>query len=177
MTETARGQEIQRIIIPSAQVMLLREGEHGFEIFLGKRTSTAFNGQWAFIGGKQDPGETPEETALRELQEEVGLTLNKDQLVFFRDAISISHKEVEGRQVARHYHLKTFVVDAKGLNPRNTAGTEHSDMQWMSLEQALAMHAIALENNPGVDSANIPGALAPRCAESIEYLMGLREQP
>ena len=30
-------------------------------------------GQWAFPGGRMDPGETPEQTALRELAEEVGL--------------------------------------------------------------------------------------------------------
>ena len=32
-------------------------------------------GQWALPGGRLDPGETPEETALRELGEEVGLEL------------------------------------------------------------------------------------------------------
>jgi mutator protein MutT len=32
-------------------------------------------GQWAFPGGRMDPGETPEETALREMHEEVGLQL------------------------------------------------------------------------------------------------------
>ena len=32
-------------------------------------------GQWALPGGRLDPGETPVESALRELEEEVGLTL------------------------------------------------------------------------------------------------------
>jgi len=36
----------------------------------------AHSGQWAFPGGKMEKGETPEQTALRELEEEVGLTLD-----------------------------------------------------------------------------------------------------
>jgi len=38
-------------------------------------------GQWAFPGGRMDDGETPEETALRELAEEVGLQLESDRVV------------------------------------------------------------------------------------------------
>jgi len=34
------------------------------------------SGQWAFPGGRREPGETLEHTALRELDEEVGLTLD-----------------------------------------------------------------------------------------------------
>lgn len=39
------------------------------------------SGQWAFPGGSQDPGETSEETALRELSEEVGLALSEDRIL------------------------------------------------------------------------------------------------
>jgi 8-oxo-dGTP pyrophosphatase MutT (NUDIX family) len=38
-------------------------------------------GQWAFPGGSIDPGESPEQTAFRELEEEVGLSLPADQLL------------------------------------------------------------------------------------------------
>ena len=38
-------------------------------------------GQWALPGGRVDPGETPEQTALRELAEEVGLVLPPGSLL------------------------------------------------------------------------------------------------
>lgn len=38
-------------------------------------------GQWALPGGRIDKGETPEQTALRELEEEVGLTLSPKQIL------------------------------------------------------------------------------------------------
>ena len=38
-------------------------------------------GQWALPGGRMDAGETPEETALRELEEEVGLKLGLQHVI------------------------------------------------------------------------------------------------
>jgi 8-oxo-dGTP pyrophosphatase MutT (NUDIX family) len=38
-------------------------------------------GQWACPGGRRDPGETPEAAALRELEEEIGLSLPPDHVL------------------------------------------------------------------------------------------------
>src|SRR5690606_12645952 len=38
-------------------------------------------GQWAFPGGRLDPGETPEQAALRELHEEVSLRLDESAVL------------------------------------------------------------------------------------------------
>jgi len=38
-------------------------------------------GQWAFPGGRSEKSESAEDTALRELQEEVGLRLNRDRVI------------------------------------------------------------------------------------------------
>ncbi len=52
-------------------------------IVLTRRASGLRNhaGQWALPGGKVDPGETPEDAALRELEEEVGLELGADRVM------------------------------------------------------------------------------------------------
>lgn len=52
-------------------------------IILTKRAPNLRNhpGQWALPGGRIDSGESPEETVLRELEEEVGLTLDADRII------------------------------------------------------------------------------------------------
>ena len=51
---------------------------HDAALLLTRRASTLarHSGQWALPGGRIDEGETPEEAALRELHEEVGLRLD-----------------------------------------------------------------------------------------------------
>lgn len=52
-------------------------------LVLTRRSSRLRNhaGQWAFPGGRMDEGETPEDTALREMREEVGLALTLDHVL------------------------------------------------------------------------------------------------
>jgi 8-oxo-dGTP pyrophosphatase MutT (NUDIX family) len=56
-------------------------GETAFLLTKRVPRMRAHAGQWALPGGRCDPGETLEETALRELQEELGLTLGCDDLL------------------------------------------------------------------------------------------------
>jgi len=52
-------------------------------LLLTRRSATLRKhaGQWAFPGGRLDPGETPIETALREMHEEVDLALSEDRVL------------------------------------------------------------------------------------------------
>jgi 8-oxo-dGTP diphosphatase len=50
-------------------VLVVRDGK----VLMGRRTSPHGRGTWSPPGGKAEPGETAEETARRELDEETGL--------------------------------------------------------------------------------------------------------
>jgi len=56
--------------------------DHG-AVILTRRASGLKDhaGQWSFPGGRIEPGETPEEAALRELEEEVGLKLGPEHII------------------------------------------------------------------------------------------------
>jgi 8-oxo-dGTP pyrophosphatase MutT (NUDIX family) len=58
-----------------------RSGETAFLLTARARGLRAHGGQWALPGGRCDHGETPLTAALRELEEEVGLSLNPDAML------------------------------------------------------------------------------------------------
>ncbi|WP_293901034.1 CoA pyrophosphatase [Phenylobacterium sp.] len=62
-------------LTPAAVLIGLVQRDHDLTVILTRRSDTLRNhtGQTALPGGRQDPGETPVETAIREAHEEVGL--------------------------------------------------------------------------------------------------------
>jgi len=57
----------------------------GLLLTLRASSLRAHSNQWALPGGRCDPGETPVETALRELDEEIGLRLGADDVIGMLD--------------------------------------------------------------------------------------------
>jgi 8-oxo-dGTP pyrophosphatase MutT (NUDIX family) len=79
---TIRGEDLSAFLPPDgvetrrgAVLMLFGEGRHGPDLLLTERAHTmrSHPGQVSFPGGSMDPGETAEEAALREAEEETGL--------------------------------------------------------------------------------------------------------
>jgi mutator protein MutT len=63
------------VVVPDA------EGRAAVVLTLRASGLRRHGGQWALPGGRLDPGETPETAALRELEEEVGITLPAGHLL------------------------------------------------------------------------------------------------
>src|SRR3954471_11683786 len=82
--ELNRGPEIPPRV--AASVIVLRESDRGPEVLLVQRNPAArfMGGAWVFPGGAVDAGETVEQTALRELEEEASIQVaDADELVPF----------------------------------------------------------------------------------------------
>lgn len=72
----------------AAVALALVADDEGHACFLLTRRAArlrAHAGQWALPGGRVEPGETPDDAALRELAEEVGLVRSTDAVLGFLD--------------------------------------------------------------------------------------------
>ncbi|HXF51552.1 MAG TPA: NUDIX domain-containing protein [Dehalococcoidia bacterium] len=84
------------------------------------RPDIMFPNHWGLIGGAAEPGETPVETALREVREETGLTLAPEALRPFR--VYTWPADDSGRDYA--LHMFVAVIDPRPDELRPSEGQE-----------------------------------------------------
>ena len=105
----------------------------GNQILLAKRAEdrTFYPGVWDMVGGHCEGDETPAETLGRELEEEVAVRPSAfEEIAVLEEPRPAEHGQAQ-------YHL--FTVTAwDGGEPR-LRGPEHSELRWVSLEEALAL--------------------------------------
>jgi 8-oxo-dGTP pyrophosphatase MutT (NUDIX family) len=94
-------------------------------------------GEWEFVNGAIDEGETVEQTAVRELAEEVGLEV---PMMSLKPMPLYELSDHDGRWVVIPYHLTL-----KDYSPTINISHEHSDYKWMSLEQIAAIDYLRVE--------------------------------
>lgn len=138
-------------IIPSVQVVFMRQGDQNTEVFLVHRISGSFLNQWSFPGGQIDPGETPTQTACREMQEETGVEIQEADLQFLRATTSETNRQTNNKTVIFRYAIQVFTVSAQNLSPFNASPQEHDQAAWFSLDR-------------------IPNNIAPKTLETIKIL-------
>jgi 8-oxo-dGTP diphosphatase len=104
----------------AASLAVIREGR----ILLATRTKPPAQGLFSLPGGLVEAGETLEQAALRELEEEVGVTAS---IVGFNDHVEVIDRDEDG-QVARHFVIASFV--ASWVSGQGAPGSEAGRVIW-----------------------------------------------
>ena len=115
--------------------VLVRDGR----VLLGLRSPSArsHHGQWDVIGGHREPGETDEQTMVRELHEELGVIPTTYQNV---GALAEEFAETQ-------YRLRVFsVLDWDGT-PTNCSH-EHVEIAWFSASEIPKLDLTSLSLVP-----------------------------
>jgi 8-oxo-dGTP pyrophosphatase MutT (NUDIX family) len=118
----------------AATVIVLRGGGDALEVLLLRRNPAArfMGGAWVFPGGAADAGEDHRDAAVREVEEEAGLTLDPGALVPFSRWITPA-------QIAIRYDTHFFLAPAPDQEPR-IDGAEVVGLAWHAPVRALAAH-------------------------------------
>ena len=110
----------------TADIVLFRRAEEGWQVLLVKRGGHPFLGKWALPGGFANENEPIERTAARELQEETGLENQKLRLV---DLFSAPGRDPRGWVVSAAY----CAVLSGDQTPR--AGDDAARTGWFAIRQ------------------------------------------
>jgi mutator protein MutT len=84
----------------ASSAILIRNGR----MLLIRRKNPPSHDMFAFPGGRAEPGETPDQTAIREFEEETGIRAHSPRLFATYDLIS--------ENPGRHFFLSVFLVEA-----------------------------------------------------------------
>lgn len=132
---------------------IIRQGN---EVLLCQRKEGALAGKWEFPGGKIENGETPEECLIREIEEELGITIEVD------DIYQAVHSHYEHGDFLIIAYLATHVAGEISLRV-------HSDCAWVDVGK--------IEDYDLAD-ANIPIAKSLKEeSESARSSMGSNSRP
>lgn len=133
------GEDLKRAAV--AITLVEADDGSGQAAFLLTRRSAelrAHAGQWALPGGRCDPGETLEEAALRELEEELGLRLPPENILGVLD----DYPTRSGYAISP---VITWLSDTSALKPNpHEVASVHS----IRLDQIIRDDAVAFETIP-----------------------------
>lgn len=110
--------------------------KRGDRLLLVRRINPPSQDMFAFPGGRGEPGETPADTALRELQEETGIVARHPQLFATYDLPS---RDSAG-QLTSHFLLSVFLVEADE-QAAALAADDAADAGWFTLEEIRRLPA------------------------------------
>lgn len=119
--------------VGTVDVYVVRPRPDGWRVLLVQRgEGTRCTGAWETVHGRIEPGERPEDAAIREVHEETGLAIER----LYNVTVQPFYLHATGT-VQLAVVFCAFVAEPAAV----ALGEEHQDYAWLSLEEALARFA------------------------------------
>jgi 8-oxo-dGTP diphosphatase len=127
---TMKCQSLVKRLYPSQPVVgvgavILCDGE----ILLEKLGNDPGRGKWSIPGGLIELGETPEESVVREVQEETGLTVNDPEVIDV-----VNNVEVDDKGTIR-YHSVIIDYLVKFVRGTPVAASAALELSWIGIDE------------------------------------------
>jgi 8-oxo-dGTP diphosphatase len=103
-------------------VFIFRDGK----FLMGKRKGSHGEGSWSIPGGHLEFGETPEETAIREVEEETGLQISNVHFAALTNDVFVDDKT--------HYITIWMMSNWKSGEPIITEPDKYIDQEWFDFD-------------------------------------------
>ena len=145
---------MSKIVEVAAAVMLRADGQ---EFLLALRPEgKVYAGYWEFPGGKVEPGESVREALIRELQEELGITVTACS-PWLTKQFTYPHATVR-----LHFWRVTAWDGEIGI----TAPLEHAAVNWEKCGKSASVTPILPANGPILKALSLPTTMAITMAET-----------
>lgn len=103
-------------------------------VLVGKRPlEKAFPWKWEFPGGKIEPGESPEDCIVREIQEELAIKVDAFKFLVVRD-----HQYPDGKKFRLHFY---FCEIAEG----EPQALWHDEIKWIEADKLANIDLLAAD--------------------------------